>query len=69
MNYKKIYVNGNVQEIQEHATVRNVLELLGLENKRIAVELNQELLPRSQFADKHLSAQDRIEIIHAVGGG
>lgn len=65
----QIYVNGSIHEIPERATVRDVLELLRLENRRIAVELNQELLPRSQFADTHLSAQDRIEIIHAVGGG
>jgi sulfur carrier protein len=40
-----------------------------LGGQRIAVEVNEELVPRSTFGDFHLKESDRVEIIHAVGGG
>jgi sulfur carrier protein len=46
-----------------------LIERLDLSGKRLAVEVNQELVPRSQFGSHRLAANDRVEIIHAVGGG
>jgi sulfur carrier protein len=66
----QIYVNGDLRDFSSSTlSVQDLLRLLELEHKRIAVELNKQLVPRSQFTNTPLSAQDRIEIIHAVGGG
>ena len=54
------------------ADARNVAELvarLGLAGKRIAVEKNGEIVPRSRYADTPLAHGDRLEIVGAVGGG
>lgn len=64
----QIYLNG--QAIETHC--ENLLQLvqhLHLEGKRFAVEANEQIIGKSQLANTPLSAQDRIEIIHAVGGG
>lgn len=65
----QIYINGDIRSVAENLSISKLIKSLGLENKRIAIELNQELIPRSRFSTQHLSNEDRIEIIHAVGGG
>lgn len=65
----QIYVNDVVHEVQEGLYISDLIGLLGLEGKRIAVEVNQQLVPRSQFQAQRLAKHDRIELIHAVGGG
>ncbi|MCP0916697.1 sulfur carrier protein ThiS [Acinetobacter indicus] len=63
-----IYLNGELQQTQCH----NLLELvqqLGLEGKRFAVEQNEMIVPKSRLESTPIHDQDRIEIIHAVGGG
>jgi len=47
----------------------DLLERLELTGRRLAIEVNEELVPRSRFATHRLQAGDRVEIIHAVGGG
>ncbi len=64
-----IYVNGNGREIAENITVANVVAELGLTDKKIAVELNEEILPFHLFATQILNANDKLEIVHAIGGG
>ncbi|MDQ8934373.1 sulfur carrier protein ThiS [Acinetobacter rudis] len=64
----EIYLNG--QAIDTHC--KNLLQLvqqLELEGKRFAVEANEQIIGKSQLENTTISAQDRIEIIHAVGGG
>ena len=51
------------------ATVADVVRALALEGKRIAVERNGEIVPRSRYADTTVDAADRLEIVGAVGGG
>ncbi len=65
----QIYVNGEQTQVPERFDIVALLELLDLAGVRVAVEINQELVPRSTFADTPLSDGDKIEIIHAVGGG
>jgi sulfur carrier protein len=65
----QIHVNGTLHEVAEVLSLNDLLELLELGGKRIAVEVNQELVPRSRFLEHRLSDQDRVEIIQAVGGG
>lgn len=64
-----VYVNGETKEFAENNTVADVVESLGLTGKKIAVELNKEILPFDQYQANSLSAGDRLEIVHAIGGG
>ncbi len=65
----KIQVNGDNREVGENATVADVIADLGLTGKRIAVELNKEILPYTQHASQRLQQDDRLEIVQAIGGG
>jgi sulfur carrier protein len=65
----QILVNGNPTELEADAPVSALIEGLGLAGQRIAVEVNAELVPRSRFEAHALRSGDRVEIIHAVGGG
>lgn len=65
----QIYVNGEQTRVPEGINMAGLIELLELSGQRIAVEVNQELVPRSSFAEQHLQEADQVEIIHAVGGG
>ncbi len=65
----QIYVNGEEKQIPEATDMAALIEQLQLTGQRIAVEVNEELVPRSTFAGHQLNAADRVEIIHAVGGG
>jgi sulfur carrier protein len=64
-----IAVNGAATQLDDTATMSALVEQLGLVGRRIAVEVNEELVPRSRFAEHRLAPGDRVEIIHAVGGG
>lgn len=65
----QIIVNGNPTEIPDGTRMAGLIELLELKGQRLAVEINEELVPRSRFDAHLLAADDRVEIIHAVGGG
>jgi sulfur carrier protein len=65
----QVVVNGTPTDVPESIDMSGLIQQLGLENRRLAVELNREIVPRSRFAEQPLQAGDRIEIIHAVGGG
>ncbi|EIC22533.1 sulfur carrier protein ThiS [Thiorhodovibrio frisius] len=65
----QIHLNGETLELNPGATVQALIIQQGLAERRLAVEVNQSLVPRSQFAASSLAEGDRVEIIHAVGGG
>ena len=65
----QIYINGAAREVPEATTMSALVELLKLGGQRIAVEVNEELVPRSRFSEHQLAADDKVEVIHAVGGG
>lgn len=65
----KIFVNGEDRELEQSVTLAELVEILEMEDRRIAVEVNEELVPRSLFPDHDLCDGDRIEIVHAIGGG
>ena len=65
----QIVVNGELKTVPDGTTAQQLVEQLGLTDKRIAMERNQSIVPRSQYAETILCEGDRIEIIHAVGGG
>ena len=64
-----IIVNGEPQRLAEPLTVAALLEARGLAGKRVAVERNGEIVPKSRHAETALASGDRIEIVVAVGGG
>ncbi len=65
----QIVVNGKNHQLQEQASVADLLQQLELGDRRLAVEVNQAIVPRSQHAQHLLTAGDRVEIVHAIGGG
>lgn len=65
----ELIVNGESRSFPAPLTVAQLVELLALTGKRIAIEKNGEIVPRSQHADTPLASGDRLEIVVAVGGG
>ena len=64
-----VIVNGEPREFPEPLTVSGLLKELMLEPRKIAIERNLELVPKSAFDDIALHEGDRIEIVQFVGGG
>jgi sulfur carrier protein len=64
-----IIVNGESQSLEADASLGQLLERLGLNGKRIAVEVNRDIVPRSDYDSFKLSDDDSIEIVNAIGGG
>ena len=64
-----IVVNGSSRVCTDQATIADLVRELALEGKRVAVECNGEIVPKSQHADTLLASGDRIEVVRAVGGG
>ena len=65
----QLSVNGQVRRIEAGANVARLLEALELAGKRVAVERNGELVPRSRYLITGLAEGDSLEIVVAVGGG
>ncbi len=63
-----IYINGEAKQVQA-TTLAELINELELQDKRIAVELNEQLIPKSRHAATMLADDAKIEIIQAVGGG
>lgn len=65
----RIQLNGEARELNAGATVADLITQQGLTGRRIAVERNGEIVPRSQHAACTLADGDQLEIVHAIGGG
>lgn len=65
----RILLNGEVKVLNAAPTVAQLLNDLGLTERRVAVEVNQEIVPRSRHAAHQLRDDDRVEVVYAVGGG
>ena len=64
-----IQLNGEALDLPDGLSVADLLEQLELTGKRVAVELNLDIVPRSQHAATRLGEGDRVEVVHAIGGG
>jgi sulfur carrier protein len=64
-----IIVNGSTRDVPDNLSAGELLGALGLGNKRLALEINEVIVPRSRFDSYRLKAGDRVEIVHAIGGG
>ena len=65
----RVTVNGEEKELDATVSVADLVMQLGLGGRRIAVEVNGEIVPHSLHASHKLNAGDRVEVVHAIGGG
>jgi len=65
----QIYVNGEQKQVPDELNMQALIHLMQLSGQRLAVEVNQELVPRSTYDRHRLHAGDRVEIVQAIGGG
>ncbi|MBN4063380.1 sulfur carrier protein ThiS [Cardiobacterium sp. AH-315-I02] len=66
---KTIILNGENKKIDDSTTIEQLLQNLDLANKRLAIEINQQIVPRSSFCKHILNEHDKVEIVQAIGGG
>jgi len=64
-----IHVNGGLRRVTVGVTIADMLGELGLDPRKVAVERNLEIVPRSTFGDVRVEEGDAYEIVHFVGGG
>ena len=64
-----VILNGTPQPCTDGCTVAQLLESSGFAQRRVAVEVNLRVIPRSRHAMEILRDGDRVEIVHAIGGG
>ncbi|MEO8672627.1 MAG: sulfur carrier protein ThiS [Tahibacter sp.] len=65
----QILLNGQPREFAADTTLATLLELTGYADRRVAIEINRDIAPRSRFAEILLKDGDKVEIVHAIGGG
>jgi sulfur carrier protein len=65
----RIWFNGESRETSENVSVAELLRELNLSPQRVAVEVNTDLVPRTQHDMRRLAADDRLEVVTLVGGG
>jgi len=64
-----IQLNGEPRKIATGTTLSELLAELEMSQQRIAVEINLNIIPRSQHAETVLQADDKVEVVRAIGGG
>ena len=69
MSPVRIRLNGETRAISRPGSVRELLEELGLDSRRVAVELNRRILKRADFDEVELCDGDELEVVTFVGGG
>ena len=65
----KIHLNGKEIQISAKTSLLQLIEAQGFAGKRLAAEVNREIIPKAEHHNLILHDQDRIEIVHAIGGG
>jgi len=65
----KVLLNGETRKLPAGATVTDLLSLMKIDRRRIAVEVNREIVPRQDYEGRALADGDALEIVHFVGGG
>jgi thiamine biosynthesis protein ThiS len=65
----KLWVNGEERAVEAVADVAGLVAALGLDGRKVAIERNLEIVPRSTYALTPVAEGDRIEIVHFIGGG
>jgi len=65
----QIQLNGEPREVSDEIDIAGLIELLGLVGRRLAVEINREIVPRGAHAGHRLRDGDCVEVVQAIGGG
>lgn len=65
----EIQLNGEVRELSDSSSLGDLIKELGLQPERIAIELNHEVIRKPDWDTTVLKENDRIEVVHFVGGG
>ena len=65
----KVFINGEIKEINERSNLDKLLQQLALPSERIAIELNKRVVRKKDWENTFVGEGDRLEIIHFVGGG
>ena len=65
----KIQLNGKKVVINSNYSLFDLLKKYKLTNKKVAIELNGSIIPKTKFKKKYLKNNDKIEIVHFIGGG
>ena len=65
----QIHLNGESRTVDAGLALATLLEQAGLAGRRVAVEVNGTIIPRGHHAEHRLNDGDRVEIVHALGGG
>jgi thiamine biosynthesis protein ThiS len=65
----KLQINGEQRDFADHLSLAALVDQLGMKADRLAIELNLNIVPRSQWDTTTLADGDRLEIVHFVGGG
>lgn len=65
----RVYLNGESKDVPDRLTLAQLVTQLELPERRIAIELNRNVVRRRDWENTNLSDNDRIEIVHFVGGG
>lgn len=65
----EVIINGHAQNVPDELTVKELVDHLGLGAGPVAVEVNREIIPRAEHANRKVATGDTIEIVHFVGGG
>ena len=69
MNFMDILLNQKIFSVMYNISITNLLKEVDVDSKYIAIEVNGEIIPKSEYDDYLLKNNDRVEIITAVGGG
>jgi sulfur carrier protein len=64
-----LFINGDEKSFTDSLSLAELIEQLGMKGDRVAVELNREIVSRTQWSDTPLKDGDHLEIVHFVGGG
>jgi sulfur carrier protein len=65
----EITLNGEAHSLANKMSLTQLVSELGLTNRRLAIELNQDIVPRGEYSSTQLQEADQVEIINAIGGG
>ena len=65
----KIFVNGEPKQVADTCSVQDLLAEMEIIGQRLAVEVNEEIVSKSRHADYSFKDGDKVEIVHAIGGG
>ena len=69
LNVAKIQLNGNQYEINDGINLNELLNKLKIEKKKVAIEVNGEIIEKKKYTNLILSKNDVVEIVHFIGGG